>query len=94
MVTEAIRFYGGDDNDITRMLRILECESSGNPDAVNPTSQASGLMQHLPKYWDDRAARAGMPPEADIFNPEHNIWTSAWLALEAPEGGWQHWVCR
>ena len=92
-VTEAVTFYGGGDLDVHRFLRIMQCESSGRPDAKNPNSSASGLMQHLTRYWDDRANRAGWPG-ADVFDPEANIWVSAWLALAAPEGGWQHWVCN
>ena len=92
-VTEAVLAFGGDDADVHRFLRIMQCESAGRPDAKNPNSSASGLMQHLTRYWLDRAKRAGMP-EADVFDPQANIWVSAWLALSAPEGGWQHWVCR
>lgn len=92
-VTEAVFAFGGDDADVHRFLRIMQCESAGLPDAKNPNSSASGLMQHLTRYWDDRADRAGMPG-ADVFDPAANIWVSAWLALAAPEGGWQHWVCK
>jgi muramidase (phage lysozyme) len=92
-VTEAVFAFGGDDADVHRFLRIMQCESAGLPDAKNPNSSASGLMQHLTRYWDDRADRAGRPG-ADVFDPAANIWVSAWLALAAPEGGWQHWVCK
>jgi len=71
----------------------MQCESGGDPLAKNPNSSASGLMQHLTRFWDDRAASAGMPG-ADVFDPQANIWVSAWLALAAPGGGWQHWVCK
>ena len=92
----AITHFGGDEDDINRFLRIMQCESSGRPTAVNPASGASGLMQHLPRYWPDRAARAGRPG-ADVFDPEANIWVSAWLALGPADGhgrGWHHWVCK
>lgn len=92
-VTEAVFAFGGDDADVHRFLRIMQCESAGRPDAKNPNSSASGLMQHLTRYWPDRSERAGMPG-ADVFDPQANIWVSAWLALAAPEGGWQHWVCK
>jgi soluble lytic murein transglycosylase-like protein len=93
MVADAIALNGGDDDDVHRFLRIMQCESGGDPDAKNPNSSASGLMQHLTRFWDDRSTRAGYPG-ADVFDPEANIYTSAWLALTAAEGGWQHWVCR
>lgn len=95
-VTEAVFAFGGDEADVHRFLRIMQCESSGRPNAVNPTSSASGLMQHLPRYWPDRAARAGRPG-ADVFDPYDNIWVSAWLALGPAGGhgrGWHHWVCK
>lgn len=93
MVTMAISHFGGDSSDVHRFLRIMQCESGGDPDAKNPNSSASGLMQHLTRFWDDRAERAGRP-EANVFDAEANIWVSAWLALAAPEGGWQHWICK
>ena len=92
----AVTHFGGDQNDVHRFLRIMQCESGGDPDAKNPNSSASGLMQHLTRYWGDRAARAGRPG-ADVFDPEANIWVSAWLALGPADGhggGWHHWVCR
>lgn len=93
LVTTAITHFGGNGNDVDRFLRIMQCESGGDPDAKNPNSSASGLMQHLTRFWPDRAASAGRPG-ADVFDAEANIWVSAWLALAAPGGGWQHWVCK
>lgn len=92
-VTEAVFAFGGDEADVTRFLRIMHCESRGIPTAKNPNSSASGLMQHLTKYWPARAEAVGMPG-ADVFDPWANIYVSAWLALAAPGGGWQHWVCK
>jgi hypothetical protein len=93
LVTEAVFAWGGDEEDVHRFLRIMQCESGGDPAAKNPNSSASGLMQHLTRYWDDRAAGAGIPG-ADVFDGGANIWVSAYLALAAPGGGWQHWVCK
>ena len=53
-------------------LRIIECESHGDPNAKNPRSTASGLFQHLASLWDERAAAAGWPA-ADVFDPFANI---------------------
>jgi hypothetical protein len=91
-VTEAVYAWGGGDDDVDRFLRIMTCESAGLPDAKNPNSSASGLMQQLARYWPERAASAGIPG-ADVFDPYANIYVSAWLALAAPGGGWDHWVC-
>jgi hypothetical protein len=92
-VESAVAHWGGDGDDVTRFLRIMECESGGNPLAKNPNSSASGLMQHLTRFWDERAAAAGMPG-GDVFDGRTNIYVSAWLALAASGGGWQHWVCQ
>ena len=92
IVTEAVFAWGGDEADVHRFLRIMQCESGGDPNAKNPTSSASGLMQQLARYWPGRASAAGMAG-ADVFDPYANIWVSAWLALAAPGGGFGHWVC-
>lgn len=93
IVSEAVFAWGGDEADVHRFLRIMQCESAGIPTAKNPSSSASGLMQQLARYWPERAASAGMPG-ADVFDPYANVWVSAWLALAAPGGGWSHWVCK
>lgn len=42
----AIQMYGGEDADILTTMALIE--SGGNPQAVNPTSGASGLFQFMP----------------------------------------------
>ena len=49
-------------------MRVMWCESRGDPDAVNAESGASGLMQHIPRYWDERARAAGFQG-ASPFDP-------------------------
>lgn len=71
-------------------LRIVSCESGGDPNAKNPHSSASGLFQHLGRLWPDRAAKAGFPG-ADVFDPVANIAVAAWLL---DNGGTGHWVCK
>jgi len=71
-------------------LRIMECESHGDPDAKNPTSTASGLFQHLGSLWEERTVAAGREG-ADIFDPFANIAVAAWLL---DNGGPGHWVCK
>lgn len=77
--------------DVNKAIRIAWCESSFNPYSVNPQTQASGLFQHLPRYWEERSAEAGFEG-ADIFDPEANVAVAAWLVYEG--GGWTHWTCR
>ena len=80
--------------DVDRALRIMRCESGGDPnimhDFSNPAS-ASGLFQHLGKYWATRSAAAGYAG-VSIFDPTANVATAAWLRDQ--RGGWSHWVCR
>jgi hypothetical protein len=71
-------------------LRIMRCESHGDPDAKNPHSSASGLFQHLARLWPGRASKAGFEG-ADVFDPVANIAVAAWL-LE--HGGTGNWVCK
>ncbi len=71
-------------------LRIIRCESHGDPIAKNPHSTASGLFQHLASLWPERAAKAGFAG-ADVFDPIANIAVGAWL-LE--NGGPGNWVCK
>lgn len=71
-------------------LRILACESHGDPQAKNPNSSASGLFQHLARLWPQRAAAAGWE-NADVFDPFANIAVAAWLL---DNGGTSHWVCK
>lgn len=92
-VSEAIAAYGGPQSDVPRFLKIMRCESNGDPTAYNASSGASGLMQHLENYWPWRAKMAGFEGVSP-FDPIANIYTSAWLIYEHRAGGWQHWVCQ
>ena len=87
-VVEALQEYGLEEEERT-FMRVLRCESFGDPDAKNPESGASGLMQHIPSYWPDRATAAGFH-KASPFDPIANIYASVWL-LDV--GGWSHWEC-
>ena len=74
-------------HEIERWLRVIDCESGGNPRAKNPTSTASGLLQHLTNYWPERARRAGVPG-ASVWDPVAQVIVSVWLR---DNGGWGHW---
>jgi len=78
--------------DVDRAIRVMACESNGDPNARNPSSGAGGLFQHLPSAWAERAAGAGFPG-ASIYDPEANIAAAAYL-LYGRGGGWGHWVCK
>ncbi len=73
---------------VDRAIRIIRCESRGNPLAKNPTSTASGLFQHLGSQWGRRAVKAGWAG-ADVFDPVPNVAVASWLVYQG--GGWSHW---
>lgn len=77
--------------DVETAMRILACENTtGDPSVKNPNSSATGLFQHLGKYWADRSAAAGWAgyPRTD---PVANVAVAAWLRDQ--RGGWNHWTC-
>lgn len=78
-------------NVVNEALSVMLCESQGIPSAKNPTSGASGLFQHIPRYWADRSRRAGIP-NANIFDPVANVKVAGWLYSQS--GTWDHWECK
>lgn len=86
-VREAAREFGIPEG---AFVRVIRCESGMNPRAVNPTSGALGLGQHLPRYWPARAAALGYPASA-WSDARANARVSAWLWRTS---GPQNWVCR
>ena len=78
-------------DQVDRALRVMACESGGDPNAYNP-SGASGLMQVLSSWADNFGYRP-----ADLFDPAINLRVARylWDDGEARVGnGWVHWVCR
>ena len=81
---------------VDEALRVMACESRGDPFIVNPFSGAAGLFQQMPAYWPTRSANAGWAG-ASIFHPEANIAASAWLVDASERAGkdsWVHWSCK
>lgn len=77
-------------------LVIIQCESAGNPDAVNPYSGASGLFQFMPGTWAVASVEAGVGSQS-VFNGEANIVAASWLAEYYRSRGfdpWRPWSCR
>ena len=79
-------------------LGLMLRESRGNPAAHNKSTGAVGLMQHLLKYWNARAAGAGFVDGnglyASPFNGEANIAAAAYLANYYDSRGsdwWKPW---
>jgi len=76
--------YFGSETDLA--LRVMRCESRGNPSAQSSRSSAAGLFQILEKTWG-----AFSPyPWADRYHPRSNVAT----AKRIRDGqGWGAWSC-
>ncbi len=77
--------------DVNRAVRVAWCESRFDPKATDLRTGAMGLFKHLPRYWEDRAVKAGFAG-ADPTDPEASIAAAAWAVYQ--EGGWDTFVCR
>lgn len=73
--------------EIERALAVMRCESLGDPYAVNPSSGASGLFQHMPEYWEERSTRFAWGGYG-IMEVDANIAVAASLVHHE---GWHHW---
>lgn len=69
--------------DVARALCLMELESAGDPDARNPESGASGLMQVMP-FW---AGHFGYS-SSDLFNPWTNLEVAAAIRDKQGWGAW------
>ncbi len=81
---------------VDEALLIIQCESLGDPDAVNAFSGASGLFQFLPSTWAVASLGAGVS-DASVLDPAANTAAAAWLFgyYEANgRDGWSPWACR
>lgn len=74
--------------DVERAVLVSWCESRYDANATNPSSAAAGLFQHIPRFWADRSAAAGIGG-SDIYDPTANTAVAAWLLYS--NGGWKHW---
>jgi hypothetical protein len=75
--------------DVARAMVVIGCESGGDPNAKNRYSSASGLFQHLGRFWGERSDLAGYSG-SDIFDPLANVAVASWLVYDG--GGWSHWA--
>lgn len=79
--------------EVNTALRIIACESRGNPNAKSPISTAAGLWQFLRSTWD-RAAGATGSPSYSAGGPYDPVWATinaSWL--RARGSGWRQWEC-
>jgi hypothetical protein len=85
-------------DSVEQALRVMRCESGGNPDAVHPESDATGLFQFLVGTWAFSSVQAGFGGSSR-FDAEANVAAAAWLVgysirTEHPGGAWGHWECQ
>ncbi|MDH3426748.1 MAG: lytic transglycosylase domain-containing protein, partial [Acidimicrobiia bacterium] len=79
-------------------LDVMYCESRGNPSAVNPSSEATGLFQFMEGTWNWVSPAAGYR-QADRTDPAANIASAAYLVDHSIRtnhrwGPWGRWSCR
>lgn len=73
-------------DQVEKALRVMACESGGDPYADNPRSTAAGLYQFLASTW------AATPYAASsVYDPTSNVAAAAWLWSRQ---GWTPWVCQ
>lgn len=72
-----------DPGDVDRVICLMEKESDGNPDARNPASGASGLMQVMPSW----AEVFGYTPE-QLFDPTVNLYVASQIREQQGWGAW------
>ncbi len=82
IITAAANRYG---QSPSAMLAVARCESNLNPNAINRSSNASGLFQFLPGTWKTTPYAS-----SSIFDPYANANAAAWMWSVGRRG---EWVC-
>ena len=72
--------------DVDRALCLMGYESGGNPNAKNPTSTATGLMQIMHSVWKETF---GVTHRSEWTDPELNIYAAS--VIRATQG-WTAWA--
>lgn len=80
IITNAAVRYG---QSPSAMIAVAQCESSFNPNAVNPSSGASGLFQFLPSTW-----RTTPYANSNIFDPYASANAAGWMWSVGRRGEW------
>lgn len=86
-IREACNKYGC---NTSQLVRVMMCESKGNPKAINKISGASGLFQFMPRTFAANAARVGIKNQ-DIWNPSQQIEVAAFMFSI---GQAVQWTCK
>jgi Transglycosylase SLT domain len=75
--------------DSTQMIRIMKCESGGNPNAVGGGTYI-GLFQFLPSTFNSYKAKAGLP-NGNVYNGSDQIHVATYMFANGQAGQWE---CR
>lgn len=73
--------------DAGKMQRVMMCESGGNANSVSRSGKFHGLFQYMQSTWAGASAGAGWGG-ASIYNPEAQIYTTAWKISRQGYGAW------
>ncbi|HET9259509.1 MAG TPA: hypothetical protein VFP42_05205 [Acidimicrobiia bacterium] len=76
--------------DVNKAVRIAWCESRFDPNASDLRTGGVGLFNHLPQYWETRAASAGFQGAA-ATDPEASTAAAAWEVYNG--AGWSIFTC-
>jgi hypothetical protein len=77
--------------DVNQAVRVAWCESRFDPSSVDLRTGGVGLFQHLPRYWDERAADAGFKGFV-ATDAEASTAAAAWAVYNG--GGWDIFACQ
>lgn len=84
LINGAAQKYGVDG---AKMQRMMICESGGNSNSVGGGGRFHGLFQYMTSTWAGASAGAGYQG-ASIYNPEAQIYTTAWKISRQGYGAW------
>jgi hypothetical protein len=85
IINEILSVFGQYGN---QAVNVARCESGFNPNAVNPSSHASGLFQFLWSTWNTTSYASDSP-----FNASANI-HAAYQVFARDDDSWREWSCQ
>jgi hypothetical protein len=83
-------------DEVDNAIRIIDCESNGDPWAFNAAGPVAGLFQHRTTYWESRSSAAEVAGRSP-YDPQANVTVAAYLVhqdkydVDAPHGPWTDW---
>ena len=80
-LSEAVTKYGG---NYYQLYNVIQCESSWNPNAKNPTSSAFGIAQFMPSTFNDYCG-------GDYKNPYDQIKCMVIAFTDNKQHWWECW---